>query len=61
MNSAFIRSTIAAKINCFVLTLQLNSTLKMSLFNSWSGVKEWSLGVELWSGVLEWTLEWTLE
>ena len=52
---------IAAKINYFILTLQLNSTLKMTLFNLWSGVMEWSLGVESWSGVLEWTLEWTLE
>ena len=32
-----------------------------ALCNLWSGVMEWSLGVESWSGVLEWVLEWILE
>ena len=26
----------------------------LALCNLWSGVMEWSLGVEPWSGVLEW-------
>ena len=30
----------------------------LALCNLWSGVMEWSLGVEPWSGVLEWILEW---
>ena len=29
-----------------------------ALCNLWSGVMEWSLGVEPWCGVLEWILEW---
>ena len=33
-----------------------------ALCNLWSGVMEWSLGVESWSGVwsgfMEWSLEW---
>ena len=28
-----------------------------ALCNLWSGVLEWSLGLEPWSGVLEWILE----
>ena len=31
---------------------------KLALCNLWSGVMEWSLGVEPWSGVFEWILEW---
>ena len=27
-----------------------------ALCNLWSGVMEWSLGVESWSGVMEWSL-----
>ena len=31
----------------------------VALCNLWSGVMEWSLGMEPWSGVLEWILEWS--
>ena len=35
-----------------------HAVLGRALCNLWSGVMEWSLGVESWSGVLEWILEW---
>ena len=45
-----LRMTLAAD--------SINYTVPIALCNLWSGVMEWSLGVEPWSGVLDWILEW---
>ena len=46
---------------CFVAskrsnTLILLSTLSLlDVYNDWSGLLEWTTGVDYWSGLLEWT------